>query len=109
MKKLLLLPLWMVLMTLSACADSENTDTLNPTPSGQLPLQLEATMEDFNRADDTAFNEGDRVGLYLFTPQTYIDNALLTYSEGSLVSQQPLYWHEDSEVAATLVAYYPYN
>ncbi len=99
----------MVLMTLGACADSENTDTLNPTPSGQLPLQLEATMEDFNRADDTVFNEGDRVGLYLFTPQTYIDNALLTYSEGSLVSQQPLYWHEDSEVAATLVAYYPYN
>ena len=80
-----------------------------PTPEGKK-ISVSAQMYNFTRATDTAFEEGDKVGLHIVTPATtWLDNALYTYTAGKLTSEQTNLWYTEEEVVSDIFAYYPYN
>ena len=73
-------------------------------------ISLVGTMGNFTRATDTAFEEGDQVGLHIVIPQgTYLNNAHFTYTGGNLVGEESYYWYFDETLESNLYAYYPYN
>lgn len=82
-----------------------------PQPEPQEPkeIRLTATVGDFTRATATAFEEGDKVGLFVQTDDPYVENSCLTWKDNLLKSAQKLTWHENEEEMALLVAYYPYD
>ena len=107
MKKLLSLALYAALFSLTIACGSD-PEEFQPAPTGKTPIALQATLADYGRATDTLFEEGDQIGLYIFTSETYIDNGLYTIKEGALQSNGARYWYEDKTIESTLVAYYPY-
>ncbi len=73
-------------------------------------ISLFSTMDNFTRATDTAFEEGDQVGVHIVIPQgTYLNNAHFTYNAGALVGEQDYYWFLDESLTADVYAYYPYS
>lgn len=80
-----------------------------PTPEGKK-ISVSAQMYNFTRATDTAFEEGDKIGLHILTPTaTWLDNALYTYTGGKLVGAQTNFWYTEEEVVSDVLAYYPYD
>lgn len=99
-----------------SCVNSIS-DESETAESGDVPIRLAATMEGgaFTRMTDTAFEEGDRAGLFATTPtgaldgKRYIDNAVTEYqSDGMLLSIQPLFYPEN-DVPIDFFCYYPYR
>lgn len=80
-------------------------------PAGQgKAISLSAGVDNFVRATDTAFEEGDQIGLHIVMPQgTFLNNAKYTFSEGALVAEQPNYWYMDETIESDILAYYPYS
>ena len=73
-------------------------------------ISLFSTMANFTRATDTAFEEGDQIGLHIVIPQgTYLNNAHFTYTEGALVGEKDYYWYMDESTESDVYAYYPYS
>ncbi len=107
MRKVLSFSLFALLIALMGSCKKE-TVVPEPAPSTKKAIVLQATMADYNRATDTSFEEGDAVGLYIFTTETFVDNGRYTYKEGALNSNGTRYWYEDETLESTLVAYYPY-
>ncbi len=107
MKKMLSLALYAALL-MGGFACASDPDEPQPAPKGKMQITLQATMADYGRATDTSFEEGDQIGLYIFTPEAYVDNGLYTFKEGNLQSNGVRYWYEDKEQKALLTAYYPY-
>ena len=98
-----------VALCFAAVATSCRQEIDTPTPEGKK-ISVSAQMYNFTRATDTAFEEGDKVGLHIVTPTTtWLDNALYTYTAGKLVGEQTNLWYTDEEVVSDVVAYYPYN
>lgn len=120
-------------LTLASCATDEAT---MPTPEVEqhlMELSLTTAMADYTRATDTAFEQGDQIGLYMLLPgenlltiihnqEAYLDNVALEVeedgalrcvedlnSDGVVDANDTLYWYADTECTADLVAYYPYN
>lgn len=80
------------------------------TPNEKMEIAVSAQVYNFTKATDTAFEEGDQIGLYIVTPEgAYLDNAQYTYTEGALVSEGTNYWYDDAEVESDVLAYYPYS
>ena len=91
-----------------------------PQPSGQ-PLRINALCVPSENAaldNDTAFEDGDRAGLYvvnringkiqsLLPSGNYIDNMRFTY-HGTWTPSQPIYWM-DEQTKADFYLYYPYS
>lgn len=94
-------------LVLGSC--SSDTPEPQPAPAKKMAISLQATMADYGRATDTAFEEGDAVGLYIFTSETYLENARFNYNGGAFHSNGSYYWYEDTELEGQLTAYYPYN
>ncbi len=116
----------------ASCSNNEGLKPNNKR-SETHELLLATSLENYTRATDTAFETGDRVGLFLLLPDAYLeadpntkkahlDNAALAVqADGSLKVDQDLnadglmndedrlLWHADERYAADLVAYYPYN
>ncbi len=90
---------------MTSCEDKHDED-----PLGRKELVITATIEDFNsRATDTAFEEGDAIGLHLVTStKLHLNNSKFTYSGGKFTSSKPRYWHEDDNEVAQIIAYSPY-
>ncbi len=78
------------------------------TPKAKT-ISVAAQMYNFTRATDTAFEEGDAIGLHILNGSTWLDNAKYTYTGGKLVGAQTNLWYTDEEVEADVLAYYPYN
>lgn len=107
-----------LLLALCCCACQRESKEL-PTPDEQpLPISITCTpgAQD-TRATDTAFDDGDQVGLYVVTHSSttqptllssgnYADNVRFTY-QGTWASTQPLYW-QDNHTHADFYLYYPY-
>ncbi len=105
MKKMICL--LMAVMGLAACSNGPEEGPVNPSQGD--PISLKVSMENFTRATDTAFEEGDQIGLYILTPELYLNNALFRYTEGALRSEKQHYWYADKSLEAQIVAYYPYT
>lgn len=62
------------------------------------------------KATDTAFEEGDAIGLFADYPVN-VQNLSMTWSNGTLAPETPVYWGADQFVdqSAGFYAYYPYN
>ena len=78
-----------------------------PTPSEKLTVNLSASLYQFTKATDTAFEEGDEISVNIFNPECFLYNAHFTYTGGQLTSATPYEWYEDTEVEATITAMYP--
>lgn len=80
-----------------------------PASQGKA-ISLSAGVDNFVRATDTAFEEGDKIGLHIVMPQgTFLNNAEYTFTEGALVAAQPNYWYMDETIESDILAYYPYS
>lgn len=98
-----------VALAFASIATSCNKEPEVVTPEGKK-ISVSAQMYNFTRATDTAFEEGDQIGLHIITPTaTWLDNALYTYSAGQLLGAQTNLWYTDEEVSSDIVAYYPYS
>lgn len=79
-------------------------------PKTDNSINLSASVYGFTKATDTAFEEGDEIGVNVFTgKESWLENALYTYSSTGLTSETPNAWYDDEELEATLTAYYPYE
>lgn len=98
-----------VALAFATIATSCNKEPEVVTPEGKK-ISVSAQMYNFTRATDTAFEEGDKIGLHIITPTaTWLDNALYTYTAGQLVGSQTNLWYTDEEMTSDIVAYYPYS
>ena len=92
----------------TACQEPE--ESVTPNNGEGLEIAVSAQMYNFNKATDTAFEEGDEIGLHIVIPEgTHLENAKYTYTEGALVAAESYYWHKNESTEASVYAYYPYN
>lgn len=79
-----------------------------PAAQGKA-INLVIGIDNFTKATDTAFEEGDQIGLHIVPGTVYLNNAHYTYTNGALVSEQTNYWYMDENQEADIYAYYPYS
>lgn len=72
-----------------------------------LPIKLSASLYQFTKATDTSFENGDEIAVNIFNPECYLYKAKYTYNNGSLTSEVAHQWYEDTEIEATITAFYP--
>lgn len=102
--------LFVAAMSLAVVATACQEPMESVTPKGEgMEIAVSAQMYNFAKATDTAFEEGDQIGLHIVTNSVYLNNAKYTFSEGALVSESENYWYDDKSVEAKVLAYYPYN
>jgi len=105
----------LVLLALGGCSESNE---LAPETDGneimtfnvQHPSQQQ---ESVTRVTDTAFENGDRIGLFITGKDTpleqsgnYVNNAPLSYSGNQWSTDKPIYWNNGTY---NVYAYYPYT
>ncbi|MBO5805726.1 MAG: fimbrillin family protein [Tidjanibacter sp.] len=95
-------------LCVAAIATSCRKNDETPKVEGKQ-IAVSAQMYNFTKATDTAFEEGDAIGLHILTNTTWLDNAKYTYTGGKLVGEQTNLWYTDEEVEADVLAYYPYK
>lgn len=101
------------LLALGGCSGSESelqeteNDSHRMSFSVQHPSEASAT-----RATETAFEQGDRIGLFITERNlvleqsgNYVNNAALTYSGNQWSTAAPIYWNNGTY---NVYAYYPY-
>lgn len=94
-------------MSFAACQKNEPTPS---KPDSKLTLKVSASVYNFTKATDTAFEENDEIGLYMFKgEETYAENHKYTYVGGALTTAADIAWYEETEVVANITAYYPYS
>lgn len=94
------------------------SENIEETPfEEKLPISISVDMQ--TRANDTTFESGDAVGIYvvnydgttagtLKAEGNQADNAEFTYNGGGWNSDEPIYW-KDKNTSADFYAYYPYS
>lgn len=101
--------LFAALMAVAAIATACETPEEMPEAQGKK-ISLYSTMDNFTRATDTAFEEGDKIGLHIILPQgTWLNNAEYTYTGGGLVGTEENFWYLNESTQSDVLAYYPYN
>lgn len=82
-----------------------------PTPDGKgAKIVIEAGVNGFTKATDTAFEEGDKIGVFIFNPAPFLVNAAFTMGQGGSWNGAEEYeWYADNQVESTVVGYYPYT
>lgn len=90
-------------LLLSACVKQEGESTPQ-----MREICFEASMGAFQtKATDSAFEEGDAIGVTVGTP-VKVSNARLSIQDGALVPDQAVCWGREQTKASTFWAYYPY-
>ena len=114
MKRLLTMAAVAALMFSCSEPNQEPEPTPSPTPT-PIPEKIPITIAtNITRATDTAFETGDKVGIYVVNePEelkvsgNHADNIAFTYS-GSWTTATPIYW-KDETTKADFYCYYPYT
>ncbi|MBO4340521.1 MAG: fimbrillin family protein, partial [Bacteroidales bacterium] len=78
--------------------------------AGKKEINFSATVGTYQvKATDTAFEDGDAIGLFADDP-IYVENVKLNFSKGKLTPEAPVYWGEQQllEQPTYFSAYYPY-
>ena len=114
--------LGLALLIASGCSSEDSPETPKPLPEpvpGQMPISLHCGIANIvSKATDTAFEAGDRIGLYvvnyegtapgtLLPSGNHADNIAFTY-DGQWTPATPIYW-QDETTPADFYAYYPYD
>ncbi len=108
MKKLLFSMVALAGLVMASCS-SDPAQELAPAGKNEAKvISLQASMADFTRATDTAFEEGDKIGLYIFTNETYLNNVAYTFAANAFTAATEQVWYEDETLQSQVVAYYPY-
>ena len=110
MKKLFLLAA--TVCTMLSCSKNEEV-----IPNeGKLPINISVGQQ--TRANDTTFENGDEVGIYVVNYDgstagtlkdegNQADNAKFTYNSSEWTPDEDIYW-KDQNTSADFYAYYPY-
>ncbi len=98
------------LLGLTAC--SQDSGDIRPA-DGQYPMRFNFSMPGQTKATETAFENGDKVGMYvcetlkpLEIGGNTVNNELITFNGSAWTSSKNLYWDDGNFNA---FAYYPYN
>lgn len=105
----------MICATLSSCSKSEETTPVVETE--KIPINL--SIGGYTRANDSAFETGDKVGIYvvnynnatagtLATSGNHVSNMQFTFSGTAWTPASAIYWKDDT-THADFYAYYPYG
>ena len=108
MKKFLFSVVALAGLFLASCS-SEPAQEVAPVTKGGKVISLQASMADFTRATDTAFETGDQIGLYIFNPEAYLSNVAYTFGANGFAAATQQVWYEDEALESQVVAYYPYS
>lgn len=98
-------------MALAGCSDSAN-QTLPDSEKGVMRFEvLHPSQHTASRATDTAFEEGDRIGLFITEKDApleqsgnYVNNAALQFTGNQWNTLKPVYWNNGTY---NIYAYYP--
>ena len=85
----------------------EKAPVEQPAPAEKLAIKFNASLYQFTKATDTAFEDGDQISVNIFNPELYLENAKFTYNGGQLTSATAYEWYEDTELESTVTAIYP--
>lgn len=122
MKKLFILAAT-VCTILSSCSSKseapEPTPTPEPTPQEQAQIPINLSIGNYTRANDTAFENGDKVGIYvvnyngstagtLAASGNHVNNMQFTFGGSAWTPASAIYW-KDQTTHADFYAYYPYS
>lgn len=102
-----------VMFAIMAACDEQIPDlpTPTPTPDSGILFSITATPAGgFTKATDTAFEQGDAVGVFGFKSDLslWLNNAKFTKAESGFDADKEYYWYEGDEVGR-VVGIYPYN
>lgn len=109
-----LMPALVSLILATSCSNKES----EIMPQGDKNIVFTASMKTVSRATETAFEEGDKIGVYavdaqentlsqLLTNGNYADNVCYTYSGGKFVNQKGIIRPTDGGLR--YYAVYPYS
>lgn len=94
------------------CACSSESDAPQPAGASSTPMTFRVSYPGGTRATETAFEEGDRIGLYVGVDTmqlepggNLVNNEALTLHYGTWAAAKPLYWSDGTYNAYT---YYPF-
>lgn len=100
--------LFAAVLCIAAVATACQEPFEEPTMQGKA-INLSIDVDNYTKATDTAFEEGDEIGLHIVPGAVYLNNAKYTYSAGRLVGEITNYWYEDEDKKSDIYAYYPYS
>ena len=121
MRKLFLLAAT-VCTILSSCSKGEEptiNPTPEPTPEAQVKIPINLSIGNYTRANDTAFENGDKVGIYvvnyngstagtLAASGNHVNNMQFSFGGSAWTPASAIYWKDDT-THADFYAYYPYS
>ena len=104
-------------LCLAGCKKSNSGDETEPQLPEQSKTPINITAGIVTRASDSAFEQGDKVGIYvvnfngeaagsLASSGNHVDNMQFAYS-GTWTPETPIYW-KDQTTKADFYCYYPY-
>ena len=97
--------------------DDEPTPPQPEKPTVRIPIDISTSI---TRVTETAFESGDRIGLYVVNRNddgsqndlkpsgNYVDNIRYTYSYNTWTPDETVYWKDD-KTCADFYLYYPYQ
>ena len=95
------------LMALTACKKTPDAPN-QPTEEPNYSIKLSHSVYQFTKATDTAFEEGDVIGVNVFPGESvWLYNGKFTVKNGVLTPDVDYKWHPETEVAANITAIYP--
>lgn len=105
------------LLLLASCSKSSG-NTEEPTPVGPTRIPINISTGVWSRATDTAYESGDKVGIYvvnyagqsagtLLSSGNYVDNMRFSYTS-KWTPDAEIYW-KDQTTKADFYCYYPYG
>lgn len=121
MKRLLIFAA-IVCMALSSCSKGDGPiekPTPVPTPEEQVKIPINLSVGNYTRANDSAFESGDKVGIYvvnyngsaagtLAASGNHVNNMQFSYNGSAWTPASAIYW-KDQTTHADFYAYYPYS
>ena len=94
-------------LAMGSCRQTELVDP-EEKPTGGIPISIECEMQGYTKATDTAFEEGDAIGVYVYRPEIHLENGQFSYINGKFSPDNPYMWY-DGYAESDMIAYYPYK
>lgn len=105
MKRLSIFTVVLLGAALTACHDV--SEQVAPVKGDEIRFST-SIGEYATKATDTAFEDGDVVGLYALEPIN-VSGVKLTWKGGAFTPEEPLYWGRTQTEATQFLAWYPYD